>query len=49
MMNGQNDTKLDENRRKANLRVAIILGVIALAAMAYPFFYLPDILAGAAK
>lgn len=47
MMNGQNDTKPDEKLRKANLRVAIILGLIALAAMAYPFFFLPGILAGA--
>jgi hypothetical protein len=47
MMNQPNPTKSDEQLRKANRRVAIILGLIALAAMAYPFFFLPDILAGA--
>ena len=47
MMNEHNPVRLDEKQRKANRRVAIILGLIALAAMAYPFFFLPDILAGA--
>lgn len=49
MMNGRNDDKPDEKLRKANLRVALVLGLIALAAMAYPFFYLPQILAGAGQ
>lgn len=40
---------MDDKQRKANQRVAIILGLIALAAMAYPFFFLSDILAGAGK
>lgn len=48
MMNQPNTVKVDEEkRRKANQRLALVLGLIALAAMAYPFFFLPDILAGA--
>jgi hypothetical protein len=47
MMNEHNTVKVDEKLRKANRRVALILGLIALAAMAYPFFTLPGILAGA--
>jgi hypothetical protein len=42
MMKRQDDNKL----RKANLRVAIILGIIALVTMLYPFFYLPKVLSG---
>jgi hypothetical protein len=48
MMSQQEQTKVDDKVRKANLRVAIILGLIALAAMAYPFYYLPKFLAGGA-
>jgi hypothetical protein len=44
MMKRQDDDKL----RKANRRVAIILGIIALVAMLYPFFYLPKVLSGGA-
>ncbi|MBJ6609461.1 MAG: hypothetical protein JG718_03805 [Candidatus Thiothrix moscowensis] len=36
----------DDKLRKANLRVAIILGAIALLAMAYSFVFLPKVLSG---
>lgn len=49
MMSGQEQTKVDEKVRKANLRVAIILGLIALAATAYTFYYLPKFLSGGAS
>lgn len=47
-MNQQEPVKMDEKLRKANLRVAVILGLIALATMAYTFYYLPKFLAGGA-
>ncbi|MGB3916411.1 hypothetical protein J9253_17885 [Thiothrix litoralis] len=43
MMDKQHDEKL----RKANRRVALILGMIAVAALVYTFITLPKILAGA--
>lgn len=48
MMKQQYDAQLAEQRRKANRRVALILGLIALATMAYPFFFLPHLFAGGA-
>ncbi|EIJ33513.1 hypothetical protein [Thiothrix nivea] len=42
MMDKHDDDKL----RKANLRVAIILGVIAVAGVLYTFLYLPKVMSG---
>lgn len=42
MMDKRDDAKL----RKANRRVAIILGLIALLAMLYTFMYLPKVMSG---
>ncbi|QQZ29791.1 hypothetical protein SAMN05660964_03439 [Thiothrix caldifontis] len=36
----------DDKLRKANLRVAIILGIIAGLALLYSFIYLPKVLSG---
>ena len=36
----------DNKLRKANLLVAIILGTIALLALAYSFAFLPQVLSG---
>lgn len=40
------DKRDHEKLRKANLRVAIILGVIALLGVLYTFLYLPKVMSG---
>ncbi len=40
------DKRDDEKLRKANLRVAIILGIIAMLGMLYTFLYLPKVMSG---
>ncbi|MBU0655880.1 MAG: hypothetical protein KJ914_12245 [Gammaproteobacteria bacterium] len=40
------DKRDDEKLRKANLRVAIILGIIALLGVLYTIIYLPRVMSG---
>ena len=39
----ENKTKMNKQQKKSNLRVAIILGVIALIISSFPLFYLPEL------